>query len=67
MVLPIDCPFCSKAATLVALPPPELKKQPDATNVVCAPFLGGCNHGFDSDPVRSLGLEITAREIKADK
>lgn len=56
MVLPNDCPLCKKPATLVALPLPELEKQPDGTNVVCHPALGGCNHGFDSPAVRALNL-----------
>lgn len=40
------CPFCGKRA-LTMLPTWELAKQPDATNAVCNPALGGCNHGFE--------------------
>ena len=46
--LKVDCPFCG-AAALVGLPSWERAKEAnkaDGTTHVCAPFLGGCNHGF---------------------
>jgi len=43
------CPFCGKKA-LIALPP-FMFPQPDGTNVVCHPVLGGCNQGFADDTV----------------
>lgn len=48
-VLPQTCPICKAKGTLVGLPPPILKQQPDDTNVVCHPNLKGCNHGFSLD------------------
>lgn len=42
---PGACPFCGIPA-VVALPPPELAKQPDDTTHVCHPSIGGCNTGF---------------------
>lgn len=44
--LPLPCPMCGKHS-LAALPPPLLVQQPDETNVVCMPALGGCNQGFE--------------------
>lgn len=58
-ILPQDCSLCHADATLVGLPPTELAKQPDETNVVCLPSLGGCNHGFAMDvPKGALYREI---------
>lgn len=48
-VLKMRCPFCA-AHALVKLPPSLLAQQTDATTHVCAPFFGGCNHGFEAGP-----------------
>lgn len=44
-----DCPQCGAAESVVLLPAELLAEQPDDTNAVCAPFLGGCNQGFHVD------------------
>lgn len=44
------CPLCLAVDSIVALPPPLLKKQPDNTTHVCHPMRGGCNHGFAEEP-----------------
>ena len=49
LIVPRPCPICRADGTLVGLPAPILKKQPDKTNVVCHPAFGGCNHGFELD------------------
>lgn len=63
IVLPQACQLCGKQA-LTILPPPVLKRQPDRTNVVCHPSLGGCNHGFEmSDwPVNTTPSKPRKRE-----
>lgn len=48
-ILRAICPMCYKWKAVVALPPPLLAKETDGTTHVCAPFLGGCNHGFHFD------------------
>lgn len=48
-ILPNQCPICKATGTLVGLPPFLVKKQPDKTNIVCHPGIGGCNHGFEMD------------------
>lgn len=49
-ILPLHvCCMCGKVGAIIGLPPPLLAKQPDDTTHVCAPFLGGCNHGFHFD------------------
>lgn len=42
------CPQCG-AAALCLLPFELMLKQPDGTNIVCHPVLGGCNHGFEAE------------------
>ncbi len=46
-ILPQTCSECGHDETLTGLPEPMRQMQPDKTNVVCHPFLGGCNHGFE--------------------
>jgi DNA-directed RNA polymerase subunit RPC12/RpoP len=43
----VACPHCGKRGALVALPQPMLTKQTDGTTHACAPFLGGCNRGYE--------------------
>jgi hypothetical protein len=43
------CPMCGNSTATVALPPPLLARQTDGTAYVCAPFFGGCNHGFSQE------------------
>lgn len=41
-----QCPLCGVIAVL-PLDLATRQAQPDATNAVCHPMLGGCNHGFE--------------------
>lgn len=45
----VRCPMCGRESTIAALPPALAALQPDGTTHVCAPFFGGCNHGFAED------------------
>lgn len=53
VILPRNCPKCGVHA-LVGLPKPVIKAQPDETNIVCHPAIGGCNHGFFMEVLPSL-------------
>lgn len=45
-ILKNQCLVCGKKGTITGLPAPIWQRQPDNTNVICNPFLEGCNQGF---------------------
>ncbi len=61
-----DCPLCGKRA-IVALTPEQRLAQPDDTTHVCHPLLGGCNHGFTDERVRSIGATEAPAKVAGPK